>query len=54
MAVEARGRLVEDQHARGEIDGARDRGDMLHGDGIAAKRRHYRDGPAVLKRSRGD
>ncbi|MEY9883986.1 hypothetical protein ABIA43_005520 [Bradyrhizobium sp. USDA 328] len=39
MAVEAGGRLVQDQHARGEIDGARDRGDVLDGHRIVAKRR---------------
>ncbi|MGY2934697.1 hypothetical protein ACVWZ6_004299 [Bradyrhizobium sp. GM6.1] len=39
MAIEARGRLVQDQHARGEIDGARDRGDMLNRHRVIAKRR---------------
>src|SRR4051812_36488845 len=43
MAVEARGRLVPDQHARREIDGARDRGGMLGRYRINSKRRGYVD-----------
>src|SRR6185437_3109034 len=52
MPVEARGRLVQDQHARGEIDRAGDRADMLDRDRIAAERRGYVDMKAVTFQQR--
>ena len=38
MSIEARGGLIEDQHPRRQIDGAGDRDEMLHRDGIFAER----------------
>ena len=37
LRVEAGGRLVENQHLAGEIDGAGDRHDLLDGDGKAVE-----------------
>ena len=52
VTVEARGRLVQDQHAGGEIDGARDRGDVLYGHRIIAERRGDIDIEAELGEQR--
>ena len=43
VTVETRGRLVEDQHPRRQIDGAGDRDDLLDRDRIVAKRRGHVD-----------
>ena len=37
VGVEARGGLVEDEHARLDVDGAGDRDELLHGDGVVAE-----------------
>ena len=53
MAIEARGRLVEDQHPRRQVDGARDRGDVLDRDRIAAEGCGDVDMQVELRQQRG-
>ena len=49
MTVEARGRLVKDQHARRQIDGARDCDDVLYRNRIVAEGRGNVDVKAELR-----
>jgi hypothetical protein len=53
MAIEARGRLVEDQHPRRQVDGAGDRGDVLHRDRIVSERLGDVDMQVELRKQRG-
>ena len=53
MAIEARGRLVEDQHPRRLVDGARDRGDVLNRDRIVSERLGNVDMQIELRKQRG-
>ena len=53
MAIEARGRLVEDQHPRRLVDGARDRGDVLNRDRIVSERLGDIDMQIEFRKQRG-
>ncbi len=44
MRIKTRGGLVQDQHARGHVDGPGDRNKMLHSDRIVAERSADVDG----------
>ena len=53
VTIEARGRLVEDQHACRLVDGARDRGDVLDRDRIVSERLGNVDMQVELREQRG-